>query len=210
MGAAERRERERAQLRAKILDAARELFVDHGYDAVTLRKVASSIEYSTTAIYVHFKDKRELIRELVAEDFRRHAKHFAQAATIQHPVERLRAAGKLYVDFAIQFPNHYRMMFMSPPNIDQNRVQRPDGDSYAFLLSCVRACVDQGHIRPDVTDVDLIAQVLWANVHGIASLYIAKGKRTMFDWRSVDDQLTLLFDTYWDGLFVPAADPEQP
>jgi len=62
MGIIERRERERKAVRKKILDAARELFVAEGYDAVTMRRIAETIEYSPTAIYFHFKDKETLIR----------------------------------------------------------------------------------------------------------------------------------------------------
>ena len=64
MGVKERREREKSETRDKILDAARELFVTEGYEGVSMRKVADKIEYSPTAIYVHFADKEELFREL--------------------------------------------------------------------------------------------------------------------------------------------------
>ena len=57
MGVKERREREKSETRDKILDAARELFVTEGYEGVSMRKVAQKIEYSPTAIYVHFPDK---------------------------------------------------------------------------------------------------------------------------------------------------------
>ena len=56
MGSNERRERERLELRQLILDAARELFVEEGYDAVTMRRIAEKIEYTPTTIYLHFKD----------------------------------------------------------------------------------------------------------------------------------------------------------
>ncbi|HEY8369587.1 MAG TPA: helix-turn-helix domain-containing protein, partial [Thermodesulfobacteriota bacterium] len=61
MGTIERRERERAATRAKILDAARELFVSEGYDAVTMRRIADRIEYTAAALYRHFPDKRALL-----------------------------------------------------------------------------------------------------------------------------------------------------
>ncbi|HTR04723.1 MAG TPA: helix-turn-helix domain-containing protein, partial [Thermoanaerobaculia bacterium] len=51
MGTAERRERERHELRGRILDAARELFAEQGYEAVTMRNIADRIEYSPTALY---------------------------------------------------------------------------------------------------------------------------------------------------------------
>ena len=64
MGTKERRERERRELRRKILDAARALFVEQGYDAVTMRKIAQAIEYSPTAIYLHFRDKKAVINAI--------------------------------------------------------------------------------------------------------------------------------------------------
>ena len=93
MGTQERRERERQELRTKILDAARELFVSEGYEAVTMRKIAEKIEYSATAIYLHFADKDALVTELCRHDFRSFAAHFGRAAVSEDPVERLRARG---------------------------------------------------------------------------------------------------------------------
>ena len=61
MGVKERREREKSETRDKILDAARELFVTEGYEGVSMRRVADKIEYSPTAIYVHFADKKRTL-----------------------------------------------------------------------------------------------------------------------------------------------------
>ena len=68
MGTSERIERERHAKRALIMDAARELFLERGYDAVTLRQIAERIEHSTTAIYVHFADKFDLAERIVTID----------------------------------------------------------------------------------------------------------------------------------------------
>ncbi len=69
LGSSERRAREKENLRRAILDAARELFVAEGYDAVTMRKIADRIEYSPTTIYLHFKDKDEILLCLSEEGF---------------------------------------------------------------------------------------------------------------------------------------------
>src|SRR5829696_7163436 len=113
MGSLERREREKQELRGRILEAARELFLAHGYDAVTMRKIAERIEYSPTAIYQHFADKDALVAELCRHDFRNFAAHFARAAATEDPIERLRASGRAYFDFAVEYPQHYRLMFMA-------------------------------------------------------------------------------------------------
>ena len=69
MGVEERRAREKQDLRQEILDAARELFVREGYEAVSMRKIADSIEYSPTTIYLYFRDKTELFDCLSEQAF---------------------------------------------------------------------------------------------------------------------------------------------
>ena len=63
-----RRERERAEMTERIMDVARAMFVQDGYEAVTLRKIALAIEYSPGAIYQYFKDKQALIRAIIQKD----------------------------------------------------------------------------------------------------------------------------------------------
>ena len=61
MGVQERRAREKKELRQEILDAAREMFVEDGYENVSMRKIAEKIEYSPTTIYLYFRDKADLL-----------------------------------------------------------------------------------------------------------------------------------------------------
>src|ERR1700739_2308856 len=118
MGVKERREREKSETRGKILDAARELFVSEGYEGVSMRKVAEKIEYSPTAIYVHFADKNELFHELCRQDFARLMEVMKSAEMSSDPVEQLRQIGRNYVAFGVNFPNHYIFMFMTPHPAD--------------------------------------------------------------------------------------------
>jgi AcrR family transcriptional regulator len=71
MGVKERREREKEELRQKILDAAIELIARDGHEALTIRKLASRIEYSPRTIYLYFADKEALLEDVVEEGFRR-------------------------------------------------------------------------------------------------------------------------------------------
>ena len=91
MGPKERREREREEIRTRILDAARELFASEGVESVTMRRIADRIEYSPTAIYFHFRDKEALLAELCDCDFRAFAQEFFVIARLADPVERLRS-----------------------------------------------------------------------------------------------------------------------
>jgi AcrR family transcriptional regulator len=185
----ERRERERQELRTRILDAARELFAEEGYEAVTMRRIAERIEYSPTAIYFHFRDKQALLRELVDLDFGSLAQKFQKIARIPDPIERLRKIGQAYVAFALSHRNHYRLMFMTPhpdamkPEDSRLRRGNPEEDAYAFLKATVAEAIAAGRIRPELTDADLVSQMVWAASHGVVSLHIAKCKDAWVDWR---------------------------
>lgn len=207
MGVMERRERERVDTREKILDAARELFAEKGYDGVTMRKVAEKIEYSPTAIYVHFQDKEQLFLEICHTDYRRLAETFARLAQIADPVERLRKVGHAYMQFGIENPNHYRMMFMTshPPLADAKMEKEmgkgnPEEDAYAFLVQTVQDALRAGAFRPELNDADLIAQTLWAGVHGVVSLHIAKHDDDWVPWGALQQRSDLIIDGLMQGL----------
>jgi AcrR family transcriptional regulator len=202
LGPKERREREREEIRTRILDAARELFASEGVESVTMRRIADRIEYSPTAIYFHFRDKEALLSELCDCDFRAFAHEFAAIAEIPDPVDRLRAAGEAYVGFGLNHPSHYRLMFMTPKNATENTIAKgnPEEDSYAFLRLIVAELMEQGRFREGLTDVDLAAQVIWSGVHGIVSLEIAKCKDEWVEWRPVEQRARLMSDMIIDGL----------
>jgi AcrR family transcriptional regulator len=173
MGIPERRERERIELRQKILDAARELFAERGYQAVTMREIAKRIEYSATALYKHFVDKEALVRELCRHDFDALAVRFIEVAGSGGPFERFTRVGLVYLDFAARHPQHYRMMFMGGlPPVAPSDGERddPTHNAYVFLRALTADLVRTGFVRPELEDVDLVAQTAWAIVHGAAAL----------------------------------------
>ena len=210
MGVQERRAREKSETRDKILDAARELFISEGYDGVSMRKVAEKIEYSPTAIYVHFADKEELFRELCHEDFGRLAELFQSPDLPLSPVERLKYIGRSYVRFGIEFPNHYKMMFMTPHPIeglteeDREIKGNPEMDAYAFLKLTVQQAIDGGYFRDEYKDAELISQTLWASVHGVISLQIAKCNDAWVEWRPIEQRAELMLDITLRGLLKEA------
>lgn len=207
MGINERREREREEVRGRILDAARELFARDGYDAVTMRKIAEAIEYSPTAIYLHFKDKDSLVRDLCVADFDSLAKAFQKIAREPDPLERLRKVGLAYADFAIEHPNHYRLMFMTPHPAHAKddeaaacRRGNPEADAYAFLVATIAEAIGKGLLRPELKDPHLVAQGAWAGVHGVISLHVAKCNDPWVDWRGLKKTVALVVDAFTRGV----------
>ena len=214
MGVKERREREKSETRDKILDAARELFVTEGFEGVSMRKVAEKIEYSPTAIYVHFADKQELFRELCHQDYARLAEVFQSSVMSTDPTERLKQIGAIYIDFGARYPNHYKFMFMTPhpphepDDVDREMMGNPEKDAYAFLKWAVQQALDAKCFREELTDAELLSQTLWASVHGVISLHIAKGCDPWVAWRPMRDRAELMLDVTLRGLMRPAKEQE--
>ena len=171
MGIAERREREREEVRRKILDAARDLFATEGYANVTMRKIAEAIEYSPTAIYGHFEDKDDLVQALCHEDFARLLAVFDSQEIPPDPLDRIRMLGHGYALFARQNPNHYRFMFMTPAKFEHpHEPSDPGQQSFQRLLAAVEEAKSRGLLRP--VDPMIVSQVLWASLHGAVSLLV--------------------------------------
>lgn len=172
MGIIERREREREEVRRKILDAARELFTTEGYDRVTMRRIADAIEYSPTTIYNHFEDKQALVESLCQEDFGRLLEAFGQTVPPEDPVEWIRQLGLAYARFGIENPNHYRFMFMTP--IKPTHESPTGNQTYELLRLAVRKAIAAGRLR--ISDVETASQVLWATLHGAVALLVTYGE----------------------------------
>jgi AcrR family transcriptional regulator len=194
-----------------IMDAARDLFVAQGYDAVSMRRIAEAIEYSPTAIYVHFKDKEDLLCQLVREDFGRLAGVFAELAKVKDPVQRILRIGHSYIRFALEYPNHYRLMFMTSfhPPADEQSMERkgnPDEDAYAMLKQAVTEAIEDKRFRPEYRDAELSTQICWAMAHGVASLQITKGCDAWVDWRPIETRSAAALTAVVRGIL---ADPSE-
>jgi AcrR family transcriptional regulator len=210
MKSATRRKQHQDELRQKILDAARELFVAEGVEAVSMRKIADKIGYSATTLYNHFDDKDDLLRALCDADFGALQEAFLKIGEIADPIERLRRIGHAYINFALRFPSHFRFMFMTPRvHRDDDECSReidrgdPDQDAYAFVRKTVVEALAAGAFRDEFDDPDLIAQVAWSSVHGVASLYLILGQGSKVEWRPAEEVARIAADVMIRGLVRP-------
>ncbi|KYF92071.1 porin [Sorangium cellulosum] len=175
----QRREQQRENLRGAILAAAGELFLEQGYEAFSMRQVAERIGYSATTIYRYYENKDDLLFAIVHEGFTEFQRELVAAAeSTADPIERMVALGAAYVQFGMQNPVHYRLMFMQRFDFvfDQRKEQQqPMVGSFDVLQKAVASAMDAGAIERG--DVERHSQVVWALVHGITSLALANGGR---------------------------------
>ena len=204
MGITERREREKEEIRHRILDAARELFAAEGYEKVTMRRIAEAIEYSPTTIYLHFEDKDDLVRALCHEDFARLLEAMRAAPVPDDPVETIRQLGRAYCAFALRHPNQYRFMFMTPVGKEEGLEGGNPGElSFGHLLEAVKRAVAAGRLR--AIDPVTGAQVLWMGVHGVASALITLPAPHWPHGPAVSDLVDQVIDNTLRGLAAERA-----
>jgi len=139
-----------------------------------MRRIADQIGYTATAIYHHFHDKDSLLNELCAVDFSALGEALRQMDSIPDPITRLRLMGQNYVRFALSHPQQFRFMFLVERPIPGPECVTidPAEDGYHFLLSNINEALAKGLFRDEFKDPEMIAQMLWAGVHGLAAIHL--------------------------------------
>lgn len=173
MGTKDRKEREKEELKGLILRAAKEIFFEKGYAQTSIRNIADRIEYSPGTIYLHYKDKDSIFHALQQEGFMLLGKQFGLLQVVADPFERLKAMGKLYLNFAMENPEYYDLMFVirAPMNVLEEEVCWDEGQTaFDVLVQVVKACIEHGHFKG--YDAEEMAYVIWSTVHGMATISI--------------------------------------
>jgi len=165
-------------LRRALLDSGLALLAEKGPDGFTLREVARRAGVSHAAPYHHFPDKGALVRAIVAESFDLLGSALADAAWSagDNPLDQIRAMGLAYVEFALDHPERYRLMFRSELSRSGDSelptaADAAGGTAFATLMSAVQDAADRGQLRAG-TDAGGAAVAAWSSVHGLSSLIL--------------------------------------
>lgn len=177
MGVAERKIREKEELREQILKAAKRLFIERGFEKTSIRNIADEIEYSPGIIYHYFQDKNEIFHALHEEGFQELRKRLEILAAVEDPMSRIKAMGKIYIQFALENTDMYDLMFIIEAPIDfiekRDDICWTEGDTtFNFLRSTIQQCMQQGHFKGH--NLEALSFMIWSTVHGMVSLKIRK------------------------------------
>lgn len=192
-----RRAKYKSVVQSEILEAARQIFIKEGYEGFSMRILADRIGCSAAATYRHFKSKGEIFQRLADESFAALMQASINVKPIESedPVSRLKRGMLAYVDFGLQNPDQYRIAFLLH-RPDATEAPKP-APAYSGLKSRVQACIDAGRFRAD--KLELMAQSLWAAVHGVTSLLIQKPS---FPWVAHRRLIAQVIDSAVEGLLV--------
>ncbi|MER7921519.1 MULTISPECIES: TetR/AcrR family transcriptional regulator [unclassified Streptomyces] len=158
---------EAAGLRARLVDVGVDLVAREGAQALTLREIARRAGVSHGAPRRHFPTHLELLSAIARRGFaqlgERTAETLADAGT--EPRAQLTALGRVYLEFALDNPGMYALMFrhdlLESGHLGLRDTSLP---LFGVLVELV------GRARPDL-DARLVAGALWANLHGVAQLW---------------------------------------
>jgi AcrR family transcriptional regulator len=167
--------------RARLLVAARDLFLEGGASGFSLREVARRVGLSAAGVYRHFDGKEALVGAACMQGFAVFSSYLVRALEAADPLARLLATGDQYRRFALENPLDYRFIFMSPAEDihkeyapgapSKGSATGPPGSTFRFLVDRVRECMDARVLAKG--NPEGVALVIWAHVHGLASLRLS-------------------------------------
>ena len=195
--------------REEILHAAKELFLEQGYDSTTIRRIADRVGISAPALYLYFKDKEALMLALCDQTFA----HLIEAIgeienTVADPLERIRRFGDAYAHFGLTHPDEYRLVFMGS-NIPESmrkighRAATDDptkpGVGGAIVFGRLVAILSQAEASGIKLNYppDTCAELCWMGIHGLVAALITKPE---FPWSDRELLIQGMLDVVVKGI----------
>ncbi|KPM48500.1 TetR/AcrR family transcriptional regulator [Jiulongibacter sediminis] len=196
MGVADRKEREKEEMKVKILEAAKKLFLGKGFEKTSIRNIADAIEYSPGTIYLYFKDKNELLFNLHVEAFNGLTRELSNIDPELSPIDALEVMGEQYIKFAFENPELYELMFVMEAPMESLECKEEVWDdgmkAFDLLRFLVDRCQKDGYLA--TYEVDDASLMIWSFVHGLVTLKSRKRLDMFCD--SEEDSLTRMMRSF--------------
>lgn len=177
MGIRQRREREKLEVREAILSAARDIALNEGWPAVTMRKVADRIEYSPPIIYEHFASKESMLTALMRYGFAQLLVAVQSAYDrAPDPESGLMSIAEAYWDFAWRFPELYQVMtgLGGVPFCAEGHAVEADA-VFVYVLRVVQHILERMGATVSEQQAEDMVKLLWSTAHGLVALSMSKG-----------------------------------
>jgi AcrR family transcriptional regulator len=187
MGITERKEREKQELREFILHKAKEIIMAEGQDKLSIRRLAHEVEYSPATIYLYFRDKDEILYQMMNMGFEQMSEGLRKAFEESNPIERLYQVGEAYVQFGLTQSDWYNLMFNSASPIKHLIRCKEEWGAGIALFETITVAVKEALDLANLKDLDprLTALQLWSNVHGLVNLALTQ-RLYVYDSKTID------------------------
>lgn len=195
--------------REEILQAAKELFLEQGYDSTTIRKIADRVGVSAPALYLYFQDKEQMMLALCDQTFGHLIESIGEIEkSVAEPRERIRQFGEAYLRFGLKHPDEYRLIFLGsnvPESVRKvghrmptNDPTRPGVNGSIVFQRLVSVLVEAEASGLKLNyPADTCAELCWMGMHGLASALILKPE---FPWSNRDLLINGMLDMVLNGI----------
>lgn len=191
------REQKKQATRAKVLDAARDLFDQVGYEETTIRAIAQKAGVSVGSVFTTFSSKAEVLGQVMSErtdtlavELERVALHLRGTAC-----DRISSLLGIHYQFQMQRPKLFLAYIAASYTLSRAEGFRPVGTNPGLhkpAFEIIQGGIDRGELRPDV-DLDLIVQTI-AAIYAFNYLKVGDGADTAAMTAAAERQLRQLFE----------------
>lgn len=150
------------------------MYLKDGLDGFSMRKLARVLGVTAPALYRHYESKERVLLDVVREGYRTLIQYLHRALQGRTPEDRFRLAGAGFLDFALEHPRYYEVLFMG---VELLSVEAVKAEAVAqgcavgqFWNDRVRECMEAGLLREG--DPEKVGLSLWSHAHGLIALYL--------------------------------------
>ncbi|QHS63796.1 TetR/AcrR family transcriptional regulator [Chitinophaga agri] len=190
MEAQDRKTRLKEEIRANILDAAFKLAKDNGWEAVSMRKIATMISHTAPVIYDYFQNKEAILKELSRAGFQQLTARMTEAQQLhEQPEQQLEAVWAAYLDFSQVEKEYYQLMFGLGVPVSANHTTLPE---IAEPLALVQQVIRQSAVAEQLSEEEVVRRswLQWSVVHGLTALgSLFREDREVFNKQVLQDVL---------------------
>jgi len=201
MSIAQRKAKEKENLKALILNSAKKLFLEKGIEQTTIRNIADAISYSIGTVYVYYKDKNAILNDLHTEGFIQLGGEMRVLSAVDEPMERLKAMGRVYINFALNNPEMYDLMFTvkAPMTYLEQEKQEEWNEgkaTFGFLQTTVEDCFKAGYFKGHRAEP--LTFTIWSVVHGMCALHLSHRVKAV----NLESPERAVFDAYEEFILM--------
>lgn len=187
--------------RAELLAAAEKIFTVAGYEGATIRKIAEEVGVSSTALYMYFQDKSQIMLEICVHALEElyHKLEQISVDEREEPVQKVRAVLEVLLRFGFEQPTAYQLLYcVAPKDVNERRndvIAPLTRSCFERTLQAVEAAVAVGQMRKDMPP-RAMTEALIAACHGLVSIRLAN---PMAPWSPPEVQIGVLLDGLFEG-----------
>jgi AcrR family transcriptional regulator len=158
--------------RRAIIDAAREMIVAGGLEALSLRRLARQLGVTAPALYGYVHSKQDLLSAIAEAEVERLAERFTDVDDAD-PIDRIRAHSRAYITYARENPELFQVMLLAPPALPDSGLPAESAApsttmAFSTASGAIEDAIASGIIETD--DPQMVALMLWSGAHGVATV----------------------------------------